>query len=742
MSLFREPFWREYALVVLATIVLGAGVAAGAAYALDAALDDAASGLLGTVGQYQLIVHVRQDYRVAAARELPRLVADRYPQVTVREGVTVAGNSNFLLAVPDELLQQEVLEDLASLLEEVPGFNGYMWLLEPSLTVSGLRPGVQDLVAREAAALDGVRLAVRHGSSVTVLLESIEARRGVAAALSALLAGRQVAEVRFPEDAGPVDAAQLVDALRAALGHDSVAAVTGAEATGGSWSSLAAVRDLLAAAAARVRIAPLPDGPELAVGDRLVLQGEAAEPPVPGLPPDPDHLIVEVAQRSTGAAIGMIIHGDAAESEEAQPETAPAAAAPEDAASQGGGAPGGAAPGAGQPAYRLVDGVVGPPAGIAVIEGPRLAPGLEAQLAQQLQQLGATAREAANRLGDLMALLAPEGYQAATQARAERLVRALRSGDGAAAVREALLGVALSALMRTARAQAAAGDAAADAATEAGGVPVDSPAAGSTSPGTSGSAAEPPLAQLQELQAALVALAERAEAIDGAGAGEWLARWTAIQRRLAELRDDELTRLLQAVDGVTGGGRGARLELLVDKGVSAGELERLVREATGHDATVITTSAGAVSPSPRSMVMELLADVRRSVAGLLALLATAMALILDHATVLAGLKRFPVPDRAVKGLGAAVGALLAGGMYWLSRAGIPFIGPGTAAAIGALLGLATAVLAERLSPVSADEILAGQSLGLSGGQILREIVVPTGRPGLLSLVNRWRREFR
>jgi len=58
------------------------------------------------------------------------------------------------------------------------------------------------------------------------------------------------------------------------------------------------------------------------------------------------------------------------------------------------------------------------------------------------------------------------------------------------------------------------------------------------------------------------------------------------------------------------------------------------------------------------------------------------------------------------------------------------------------LGLVTALLADRLSPVRVEEIVAGQSLGLTNGQIMREIVVPAGRPGLLSLVNRWRREFR
>jgi len=155
MSLLREPFWREYVFVVALTIILGAGCAAGTARALDAALGEAAHSLLGEAGQYDLIVHVRQDYREVAGRELQRLLVDLDPEVRVVPGVIVAGNANFLVELPDNLLKQDALEDVAARLEDVPGFNGYTWLLEPSLSVSGLQPALRDLVAREAASRAG-----------------------------------------------------------------------------------------------------------------------------------------------------------------------------------------------------------------------------------------------------------------------------------------------------------------------------------------------------------------------------------------------------------------------------------------------------------------------------------------------------------------------------------------------------------------------------------------------------------
>jgi ABC-type nitrate/sulfonate/bicarbonate transport system permease component len=59
-----------------------------------------------------------------------------------------------------------------------------------------------------------------------------------------------------------------------------------------------------------------------------------------------------------------------------------------------------------------------------------------------------------------------------------------------------------------------------------------------------------------------------------------------------------------------------------------------------------------------------------------------------------------------------------------------------------MLGLVVARYAERISPVSEDEIMAGESLGMSDGEILTEIVIPSARPGLLQLLNRRTLRFR
>lgn len=577
MSLFQTDFWKDYIVVIVATIILGAGLAAGVAGALDVVLSDAVSGLLGEAGEFDLMVHVREQFVDAAAADLHERLTARHEDVFVREGVSMAGNTTFFIKLPDEMRTQETLEQLAASLRDVPGFNGHAWLIEPSVAVTGLRPGMRDLLALEAASIPGVRAPVRHGTGITVVLESVEHQRSVTEALQQRLAGRHVVEIRWPPGRGG-DAADVTAAIAEALRPRTLRDVTARPETDSPLDELA--EDLQ-------NFLPL--------WQRLVSAGSM---------------------------------------------TADAAA-------------------------RLVELLDMLEPALALVEGP--------------------------------------------EEQGERLSEAVRSGDGADAIRQALLRVVAANLVRSLSGQASASPA----------LPPGQPAVESSSEGW------PSRAQIEELRAALTDLAEDASALRDITEEDVLATFETLQRFLPAGTPD---------DGV--------LELFVDATVSSQAVARVVREATGDEVAVFVSGPGIVSPNPRGIVTELLMDVRRTIAGLVAMGVALAALVLDHATVFAAAARLPGSRKYAGWLAAGVGALLAGATYTLAGAQIPLIGPTAAVVLGALLGLLVTAVAGRLSPVNADEMLAGQALGLSDGQIMREIIVPAGRPGLLTLLNSRRRTFR
>jgi ABC-type arginine transport system permease subunit len=75
-----------------------------------------------------------------------------------------------------------------------------------------------------------------------------------------------------------------------------------------------------------------------------------------------------------------------------------------------------------------------------------------------------------------------------------------------------------------------------------------------------------------------------------------------------------------------------------------------------------------------------------------------------------------------------------GGIPYLPWLGVPLL--------GASLGLIAACYAEKISPLSNAEIMAGEALGLSKDDIMREIVIPGGRPGLLQKLNSFKVKFK
>lgn len=605
MALFQAGFWKDYVAALVVTIVVGAFLAAGVAGGLDAAFGQVLGEVFGAPDEYGLIVHVRAESTQAAGTQISELLSNYDADIVVRRGVTVAGNANFLIALPDHLLQTEWLEQLPVALQQLSGFNGYTWLLEPSVTVTGMRPAVRDIVAARAASLPGVRAVVRQGTGITVILDDEAERQVVTDELEQWLTARQVAEIHLPDDASALLTQRVLTSLDEALQSHSWRVLTSMEGTGD------ARLDKLVAG-----LEQLP---------RAWQQVSAAG----------------AATADTLAQLGELIDGL-------------------------------------QPA-------------LALVEQP--------------------------------------------EEQAERIARALREGDSATVVKDVLLNVATTMLLQSLTggvAKAAPGDEPAAPAEHSG---PDSVSAKPSDGAQDG--ARSPLDQLRQLRVALDTLATNVHT-------------------LAALSEPDLNAAMEALEQLVPSAESGpgRLELLVDEAVPPDVMERAVHEALqvggapdGDVPRVFVAAPGVVNPNPRAMVANLLVDVRRTIAGLLAFLIAAFALVFDHAGVFAALKQFDVPRAKARTLAAAVGALLFGTTYALAGAGMPTLGAGSVAdigvmtGVGALIGLLTLRLSPRLSPVDGAEILAGRSLGLNEGQVMREIVIPAGRPGVLTFINRHRRRF-
>lgn len=692
-ALLRDGFAQDLIILLLVSILLGSLGASGIAAAVDNYFGDTVNELIGDYGEFDVIIHVREEVQDAAGQELERIVLEQLPQAAYKKGLTVAGQANFFLSLPPELRNRGILEGLGGIVGDLPGYSGLTYIIEPVITINSVHPGVRSELWEEMEQVPGVDFIFRQGSNLLVLLDSVDCAPKVSEALEDLLAEYQVLEVRLPIGYATQDVEALSEKVREDITRDlnprvlkDVTFARQGEDTQSFLKALAEMRRFLLSYAARVDIHLEGDSP-LWVGDSLILPGTE------------DSLVVEVTEINGSLARGVITKGDL----KGVPQLV-------------------------QTGYRLLaNGETGPKVGRVEIRNERL------QLVQTIDEsltlvgeLDGLAQEAKGAVDNAektldtfhQALYKLEELQLQLQTLTQNLQPALEGQGNSSQI---FLSLLINSLFK------------------------DMLGDGGSQVGVIG-----------DLDVALMRdnldnIAARLEAVRQVDLDAVIDQMQQVREALPQLREEDMGRSVRLINSYIAGQviPGEKIDLLVDDSVSPREVEQAVQEQLDNEyISVLSTPAGVVRPNTRAELFRVLREVRGIIAGLAAIVFTLFTLILDHATILSagrrlladkkGLLRFvnPVPI-----FGALAGAALLVPTYILSQANIPFMGLVQTLVCGLLLGLLTALLADRLSPVDDSEMLAGEALGLTYAQIMREIVVPAARPGLLQLLSRCRRKF-
>ena len=112
MKHFSKGFLKDVALLLLVTIIAGSGFSSAVAYAVDTYFGDTLSGLVGEYGEYQLLLHVRQEAKDAARTQLEKLLEKEFPGAKLKAGIAIAGIANFFIALPQKAITKKVFSSL------------------------------------------------------------------------------------------------------------------------------------------------------------------------------------------------------------------------------------------------------------------------------------------------------------------------------------------------------------------------------------------------------------------------------------------------------------------------------------------------------------------------------------------------------------------------------------------------------------------------------------------------------
>lgn len=774
-TFFLNSFNRDVVILIIVSVAIGSLLAGAVARTADTYFSATISTLVGEYGEFDLIINVREEMKEDGMAQIGKVIDQVFPGATLKEGPTLSGLTSFFVGLPDEYKTKQTYETIDSIFGSVPGRSGVSIMTEPRITIRAVPDGAINTVIEQIMQIDGVLFAFRDGSSVIVIIKSLEYSSAVNTEIEKLFAQYHIIDIAFPVGSEPENGIrlgeQIADAIRAekAAGYaESVSVDSRNNEMVYLASTMVELKRFLTAFITKATIIPTV-GVRFSIGDIIAFQGTAANAPAPGAAVEPAHVLVQVTTvKDDGSAEGMVIQGDAMGMVNNQ-------------------------------GYTVVNAVIGDPVGTASFNNPRAALGnalnetanLVGQIpgiAQDAQNMTTIAGNALDNYGTGLAAIeqtlasldnAGTTIEAATgglanlntgsiQAQVTNSSQAigtllntlqvirLLNADVASSINEltvtqqnlANLQAGLEALENVStiarQAQSSIDEIVANGNNTVASLRTfDINGTRSTLNDINGR-----LARLQEFDTAFVA-----------------AQLQYLGAAVPNLKDEEISQSITLLDRFIAGQviPSQRLQILTKSGTTIDFAAPIIYNVVGHSNVSLYTSAlGVIEPDPRAEVMMILAQVKAILAGLISLIAVVIFLTLDHTAIMSVIRRqrtmTQIPPakgwrRRLHGLkntftapeclyGMAIGALLLTLMFVLSGGGIPYLPWIGVPLLGAALGWLIANNAEKISPLATDEVIAGEALGMSFDEIMREIVIPNSRPGLLQYLNKRKMKFK
>ncbi|MGE5581431.1 MAG: hypothetical protein ACM3X9_02730 [Bacillota bacterium] len=241
-----------------------------------------------------------------------------------------------------------------------------------------------------------------------------------------------------------------------------------------------------------------------------------------------------------------------------------------------------------------------------------------------------------------------------------------------------------------------------------------------------------------------------------------IAELQKVRDSLPKLLDEEIGHSISLIDQYAGddSSAGDSLQIFTASQIDLRAATAVARNVLQNSrASLYSLPVGTIQPDIRGELFKILAEVRSTIAALVIMILWVLSFILDQSLIISMLKmaqfsilpkrHFPENSwlgrgyRLINGVLApaylyafGAGCSLMGITFALAGAGIPYLNYGEIGIIGGILGILISLIAEKINPVCKDEVMAGLSLGLPFKTIMREIVIPAGRPGMLQLLNR------
>ncbi|AJQ25957.1 hypothetical protein [Pelosinus fermentans] len=773
MNLRKDSFYLDVITLMVVSIVIGSLLATSISMAANSYFSKTLASLVGDYGEYDVLIQSREEMKGDTATHIQKIIEEVFPGARMKEGPTITGKTSFFIAIPEEYRTKQTYEELGKTFGGIPGGAGVGVLTEPRLTIRGVPEGARTMMMDVITQIDGVRFTFRDGSSIGVVLSSLDKATVVTEEIKKVLKQYQVIEISFPVGSEPQNPIRMGESIGDAMKSQLKLEYAKNVSIDGKnddmtymVSTMMELKRFLVAYASQVTITPNGSG-KLVKGDTIAFTGTGPAL-APGNPVDKGNVMVQItAVHTDGKGEGTITQGDAALLTNNQ-------------------------------GYRVSNGVISDYVGTAAYQNPRQQLGTAlTETTKIVDQIPGFAQDSQNL--NKIATLTLDNYSNSITAMEQTLTSLKAAGTTIQTATSGLANIDTKSVqnqidsssrsmgglintlqvlklvdssvggtvdnlvasqrnLSTLKSGLAALDTVAADARQAKGSIDNIVANGNNTIGTlrafdvegtkkNMNSINTRLNQLGQLDTPLVS-----------GQLQYLAA------AVPNLKDEEITRSVSVLDKFIAGQAipGERIQILTTSNISTDAVAPIVYSQVGHqNVSLYSTDLGIIEPNVRGELYSVLNEVRAVLSGMTAIIVTILFLALDHTAIMTVIrcsrinKRKPVEGwrgllrsaaaiftGAERIYGMVIGAILITSIFVLGRSGIPYLPWIAVPLVGALIGLIVACYTEKISPMSNDEMMAGQSLGLSVDEIMREIVIPSGRPGLLQKLNQRKMKFK
>ncbi|MBM7556982.1 hypothetical protein [Halanaerobacter jeridensis] len=278
MLLFKSDFIKDVVILLLVTIILGTLLSLVIGTISDYYFGDAVDSLIGDYENNDLLLIIDEREKEETVEKIKEVLQTKLPGAKLSTGINLAGKSNLFISVGKKYKRRAVFLNLEDYFNDIKGITTTSLMTEPRLTINGLKNKASQLLEDKIADLDHVAFTFPDGDSLEVIIDEAQFTAQVKEKINTLLNDYQMLGIRFPIKEEVDNLVQLGSKLEKVLKDDYGLAVKNiTELNSSELGSLAKtmteMKSFLSSYASTIKIKVF-TGQKIEVGDKLIIPAE------------------------------------------------------------------------------------------------------------------------------------------------------------------------------------------------------------------------------------------------------------------------------------------------------------------------------------------------------------------------------------------------------------------------------------------------------------------------------------